>query len=585
MRRRHHRHPGVAHAHHRVLEGPNGKVELVVFLLHRHHEDHADVRSGTELGALVRDHDAAPVASFGEVDGLVQALDDFAADAVHLRVERHIEDAVAEVLQGHAAVRPNRGRLRQPRQGQSPRLARERLVRFRCGVPTLAHPVHVPVERSGAGREHFVDPTRHRQAPSAQHVQPFCHADGVPALERAELPAEARPKRIVDGVRQVRNLRHPMRNVGEDVGEDAAVEIARRVGAVEEQLRALGQRIDLFRGLERCKGRLLLRHVFERLEVEREDVAVAVRVLDFFVETGAGFGSQQVVADQMLHIRRRRKHLPALIVRAMLGDPIRHVDERVDAHHVARAERGALRPAHRRSGQAVHRFHVQSHFRNGVEQRLNGEHPDPVRNEGGGVLAPHHLLAEDALPITGKEVEHRRVRFRSGDDFEQLQIARRVEEVRSAEVLPEVVAPPLREQRNRNARRVRRDERSGLAVLFHPLEELLLDVEPLDDDLDDPIAVGHLREVVVEVAGGDAPRKPLRVNRGGVALQRIAQVSRRHAIARAFLSGEVQEEHFGSGLGQMARNARTHHAGAQHGHPANAVQRDFFSCLHEARGD
>ena len=96
-----------------------------------------------------------------------------------------------------------------------------------------------------------------------------------------------------------------------------------------------------------------------------------------------------------------------------------------------------------------------------------------------------------------------RLGFRRRDDLEQMQIARRVEEVRAQPVAPEVVAAPFRDRVHRNARRVRADDRSRPARLIDASEQLALHVELLDDGLDDPVGFAQLREALIEAAGCD----------------------------------------------------------------------------------
>ena len=73
------------------------------------------------------------------------------------------------------------------------------------------------------------------------------------------------------------------------------------------------------------------------------------------------------------------------------------------------------------------------------------------------------------------------------DQLEQVQVARRIEEVRAEPVPAEAVAAALGERRDRDARRVRADDRLGAAHRLDALEQRSLDVEPLDDGFDDPV--------------------------------------------------------------------------------------------------
>ena len=89
----------------------------------------------------------------------------------------------------------------------------------------------------------------------------------------------------------------------------------------------------------------------------------------------------------------------------------------------------------------------------------------------------------------------------------------------------------------------------------------------------DPIAFCNAREVVVEVAGLDARGESLAVDGGGFALQGSScQVSRRDGVTGSFVGRQVEEQHLGAALGEVACNRRSHHAGAQDGHAFDAVK-------------
>ena len=83
--------------------------------------------------------------------------------------------------------------------------------------------------------------------------------------------------------------------------------------------------------------------------------------------------------------------------------------------------------------------------------------------------------------------------------------------MRAAEVGLEIFGPSFAQLRQRNARRVARDERPGRSELLDAFEKLLLDVQPFHDDFDDPVAFGDLGQVVVKIARRDALCKTLRI--------------------------------------------------------------------------
>ena len=213
----------------------------------------------------------------------------------------------------------------------------------------------------------------------------------------------------------------------------------------------------------------------------------------------------------MLDKIRRLKHLGALVFRAIGRHAICHVHQGIQTDDITRAERCALGSAHGRAGELVNGFHGEAHFADGVEQGLDGEYADAVGDESWSVLTNHDLLAQNAFAVGLQEREHFGFGLGPRDDFQKGQVARRVEEVRAAEVGLEIFGPSFTELGQGNARRVARDEGPGRSELLDAFEKLLLDVQSLDDDFDDPIAVGDLGQVIVKIARRDALCKSLRI--------------------------------------------------------------------------
>ena len=144
---------------------------------------------------------------------------------------------------------------------------------------------------------------------------------------------------------------------------------------------------------------------------------------------------------------------------------------------------------------------------------------------------------DDALaePLI-EEAEDRAGNFRprpfSWDQLAEVQVARRVEEVRAEEVRPKVFREPFGDGADGDAARVRRDYRAGPPVTLDLLEQLSFDVEVFDDGFDDEVAVFQLREVILEVADRDEARAPGREERGGPGLLRRFESGARDAVAR-----------------------------------------------------
>ena len=112
---------------------------------------------------------------------------------------------------------------------------------------------------------------------------------------------------------------------------------------------------------------------------------------------------------------------------------------------------------------------------------------DVVGDEVRPVLRDDDALAETVIREVRHALDDRRIGLRRRDDLEEPQIPRRVEEVRAEPVPPEVVAPAFRQRRDRDARRVRRDDRPRTPDGVDALEQRPLDVELLDDRFDNPV--------------------------------------------------------------------------------------------------
>ena len=277
------------------------------------------------------------------------------------------------------------------------------------------------------------------------------------------------------------------------------------------------------------------------------------------------------VVDEVLHIVGRLEDGLALVVGAIVLDPIGHMDQGVQAHHIAGAEGGALRAAHGRAGQLVHRLDAEAHVLHGVEQRLYGKHAHAVGDERRGVLAEYGGLAEAVPAVRHEEVDQGGVASGVRDDLQQGEVARRVEEVRAAEAGLEVVAPALGEVADGDAGGVGRDRRARLAVLFDLVEDEPLDVEPLHDDFDDPVAVGDARHVVLEVARGDPAGEGLPVQGARLGFDAGLEVTIGRAVSRAFFCRQVEEQHLMAGLGEVACDGTAHHARSEDGDAVEAV--------------
>ncbi len=140
----------------------------------------------------------------------------------------------------------------------------------------------------------------------------------------------------------------------------------------------------------------------------------------------------------------------ASVIRKPLVQVANHVGEDVEAGEIERAERGALRPADRRAGDLVDLLNRVGPLLEAGEDPENAVQREVVADEAWRVLGDDDAFAERAIGEGGDRVQHGAVRVGRRDHFEQVQISRRVEEVRAEPVTTEVVAAALGDGGDRN---------------------------------------------------------------------------------------------------------------------------------------
>jgi hypothetical protein len=105
---------------------------------------------------------------------------------------------------------------------------------------------------------------------------------------------------------------------------------------------------------------------------------------------------------------------------------------RVQAHHIGGAEGAAAGAPHLLAGEVVDDVVGQAEGLGLLDRGQHAGDADPVGDEVGRVLGPHHALAEEAGDEGLKLVEHARLGGRRVDQLDQRHVARRVEEVDAA---------------------------------------------------------------------------------------------------------------------------------------------------------
>ena len=190
-------------------------------------------------------------------------------------------------------------------------------------------------------------------------------------------------------------------------------------------------------------------------------------------------------------------------------------------------------------------------------------------------------FAEALIAKFGEGVEHVGVSAWAGDQFDELHVARRVEEVRAGEVLLKIGRAACGDFVHGDAGGVGGDEGAGAADGFEAGEQGALDVEIFGDGFEDPVSFGAKGEVVGEVAGRDETRGFGREEGCGARFFRGVESGRDNAttdlwrieseVFLLFLRREgrgsyVEQEARQAGVGEVRGDAGAHGTGAEHGY-------------------
>ena len=503
----------VADLHHGLLEAFEEAADLVELPHRDGHRDLAEVRADGEVRPLVADHEASEVAVVLDlVDGLAQPLHHLLPERVRFAPELEERDAVAQVEEGSLAVLPERAALVLLDDGEADFVGRKRVgdVRALAGHPHLALAVLLFVEALGG---HVANPLGDLDAFGFQVVADAVHAEGVPHLERAELPAKAPRDGAVKVGRAVGDLGNPAGAVAEEVERGLAEELPDAAVVFVELREPIFELAALERAdVEPALGRVLVLH---RPHVDGLD-----RLALLLVKPGLRLRPEPVALDELVEDVRYLKGVAALVVGDGVVEVLCHMPERVEADHVGGAEGRALGVADELAGELVDLLDRVVAL-GGLPERLHhGVDADPVADKVRGVLGDDDAFAQ----VDTREVRHALddgwVGVGRRDHLEQLEVARRVEKVGPEKAPLEVAPSPLGDLADREARGIRRDHRTVARVLLDPGHHLLLDVHPLDHDLDDPIDGADPVEVVVEVSQRDALLGGVGEERRGVHLRR-----------------------------------------------------------------
>ena len=211
----------------------------------------------------------------------------------------------------------------------------------------------------------------------------------------------------------------------------------------------------------------------------------------------------------------------------------------------------------------------------GLEQGIDA---DAVADEAGHVVGDHDAFAQSPVAEGAHGLQRLRGGVGGGDEFEEIEIPRRVVEMRAQEATAERLAAPPALHGHGDAAGVRAEERVGPGVRLDERPEVLLGLGLLDDGLDDPVAFGEAREVVGGVAEGQQRAGFRRVHEGrrpGTQGAFEPGPDDRVAAGGAAVAGGrlVEQEGGDAGVGEVGGDGRAHRARADDGGAADGGRR------------
>jgi hypothetical protein len=252
-----------------------------------------------------------------------------------------------------------------------------------------------------------------------------CHG-----FERTERPAVTPADREVDVARGVGDVGQVIGGVVEGVAEAGPQELRLRMFARAQGgellrgvafLQQLGDRRIEF---ARARAVILLR------KIDDEDVLAALGV-----EARAGLLAERALRNQCLQPRGRGEVGMPRIVRQRVGHRLDHVRHRVQAHDVRGAIGRRLRTADRRARERIDGVEAQTEALRVVHRGQHREHADAVADEVRRVLRVDHALAERGDEEGFQAFEDLRIGGLRRNQFGQVHVTRRVEEVHAAEAV------------------------------------------------------------------------------------------------------------------------------------------------------
>ena len=476
----------------RILQPPGhffDQVELFVLGGVQHHHQ---VRPGTEMLALVTQHQALETAGNVLLDGVFHQSDDAVVEGIHLAAEGEAGYVVAQVDELAAAVLGDHlAPALLALEDDHPLVFEDRIKGQRLGIQLGYRNAMFPaVEVGDALGKHLLDEGRDGQLLETHAGHDPLDAQGVPELEGPQLEGKAVPDGAIHVQRTICHLAQAIHGVGE-VGRDAAPGQAAGLCIAGEQGPHLFRRIvDALQLLQDGPVLLHLRDVLAGGRVDGQEGLPALLVLGALLEEALlHLVAKQLVIQHPLEELRELEDVPHLIVRTQVVDVLGGSREDVHARQICGPEGRALGASGRIPQHQVQHLEGDVFGQGQVQGGHDAVDADAVADEGGRIKSGHHFLAETLLQPGAEDVGFRLVHLGALHELQQPQVAHGIEEVGDDEVLPEGVRAALHQELQGDARCVRADPGAGLEMRLEPPVQVALDGQVLLHHLHDPVAV------------------------------------------------------------------------------------------------
>ena len=350
-----------------------------------------------------------------------------------------------------------------------------------------------------------------------------------------------------------------------NVPEDGPQKLGLRVIGLAQQFKALANRLfeDPFdHGLDRA-GR---RNIGVRRGIEHQDVPP-----DLLVEARAGLLAHPPGGDQFFDHRRNGVKRGKRIVLQPVFHRADHVRERIQPHDVAGAEGRRLCAPEFAAGECVDGVVAKAVFLRLGKHSKNREHANAVCDKIRCVPGAHDALAHRGGHERFETVDDGGIGGNRWDLFKQVHVTRRIKEVHAAEPLLEGIRKPLRQFGNRQARRVGREYRVWRDMRGHPGIERVLPVQAFGDRLDDQVALGEPREIVLVIGAFDQVRCRRNAQRCRLELAQRFDRFQGNGVLVDLLAllcggGQIEQDDRYAGVDAMGCDLGAHDASAQYGH-------------------